>query len=168
MHGLFPPSSLRIYLQDFVRISDFPVLCQVIRPERPQMRFLYVGSGFCLGPPSAMTLTGTTLPLTSGSLLRARRGLSPPRIHKAFVDGIRRFQPCVLGTHKTGHWAGKGFQLLLDAPVMFMIPAMMSRIPKTMNTKSLPRKVAIPATRMTIPTMIPMVLPLPSGLVADP
>jgi len=102
MHGLFPPSSLRIYLQDFVRISDFPVYRQVIRPERPRMRFLYVGSGFCLGPLSAVTLTGITLPLTSGSLLRARRGLSPPRIHKTFVDGIQRFQPCVLGTRLSG------------------------------------------------------------------
>ena len=68
MHGLFPPINLRIYLPDFVRISDFPVLSQVIRPERPQMRFLYVGSGFCLGPLSATTLTGATLPLTNGSL----------------------------------------------------------------------------------------------------
>ena len=82
MHGLFPPIILRIYLQGFVRISDFPVPCQVIRPGGPRMRFLYVGSGFCLRPLSAMTLAGTALPSTSGSLLRARRGLSPPRIHK--------------------------------------------------------------------------------------
>lgn len=55
-HGFLRPISRRIYCQDLVQKSDFTVIRQLIRPEQPRMRFLYVDSGFCLGlssdPPS--------------------------------------------------------------------------------------------------------------------
>lgn len=45
----------------------------------PTLRFLLVGSGFCLLLPSDSVSRRTPLNLANGSRYRARRGLSPPR-----------------------------------------------------------------------------------------
>lgn len=74
-------SVYRCLLYDPLRVRvalDFFLLCRVVRPLRPYMRFLFVGPELCLRLPSDSASRQTPLPLANASCYRARSGLSPP------------------------------------------------------------------------------------------
>jgi len=60
-------------------LSGVPIPRRVTQPHRPRIRFLFVGTEFCLKASSPPHLAVTQLPSANGSGHSARRGLPPPR-----------------------------------------------------------------------------------------
>ena len=92
----FIPCNRRIYRMEFGQYWTLLSLASSSTLIRPYMRFLFVGSGFCLRLPSDSTSRWTPLPLANSSCCQVCSGLSPPsyrtcRAHRQ--KGVRLIVP---------------------------------------------------------------------------
>jgi hypothetical protein len=74
-------------------LLDFVLFWKLVRLALPYIRFLFVGSGFCLRLPSDPTSRWAPLPLANTSYCQVCSGLSPPSYRPCWAHKKRRAYP---------------------------------------------------------------------------